>query len=484
MGYAILRGHFGPGGTRRLAQGNTGKDNMKRSTGSASWQSVVQYAGKHLHEDPDDDCIDRGLETMGGHLTRMPRFVVASLKLERLDHKVLAGATSPGGKIALVAAFDDDRSGLVTWSREEGLREDVQGEPWYFDQDRTIEISFPHGSEEPAVVGSVPDECSCPVVRIAWGDWVLDLPHTNHPLKDACLTMWQEGDVCHIAFIRNRGLVHRFSRQTGVPGAVATDEVGSREGTDWIGLVDDSLATISERDGCQTFRCAQHANELPYGYRIDPASIGFENGHPRFVARNRDHVLFWNDGKVQQSLLHVEKLEFSVQYDHGRVFVVSARQTHGDLGPVRFDLREFRLGRLARVCECDDIRTMLDEQHVRAFAFDKAVAFANVSPDFERKNERVLVACADGSVFRPSTASVSAVARFHHGIGLLCVEKVRQSIVWMIPGERDHGWPAAFPLYNLPFDRLTAVEDSRGKAIMTWAFTDGTFHVIRYPLPK
>ena len=32
------------------------------------------------------------------------------------------------GKIALVVAFDDAQCGLVTWSREQGLREDAQGE--------------------------------------------------------------------------------------------------------------------------------------------------------------------------------------------------------------------------------------------------------------------------------------------------------------------------------------------------------------------
>lgn len=477
-GVRRFSGAFGPGGTRRLAQGKR-KDKMGQKK-IGGWQGLAKFVAAHMHEDVGDDRLDRAVETAAGHLARNPRHVVASLALERLTLRVLAGVISPNGKIALVVAFDDAQCGLVTWSREQGLREDAQGESWFFDQSLALEISFPHGSEEPAVVGFVRDECACPVARVVWDDWVLDLPHTRHSLKDACLTMWQEGSVFNVASIRNGGIVHLSSRDRGTPGIDATIDTVSREGTEWIGLVDGSLARITREDSFDVMRWRDLKAAVPSA-SIFSGSVAASAGWLQFVVDSgrAGKTVYYSDGRELKSSTVPAN---DVIFGDGQIFLVHR-------GPSRGLIMRLNSDRFVHCAEQGMalVGGPMPEigKNARIFDFGETVVVSDFSGPVHESVKRVWTITGKATSCGNNSTKDINIERFHHGIAIYRkADNGDEYVHWEAPSALKIGRWANFPLYNTPFDRLTPVEDARGEAIMSWSFVGGTLHVIRYDLPN
>lgn len=450
------------------------------------WQGLLKLIAARIGQEVVDDRLDRATETASGHLTRNPKHVAASFALKWFNEKVLAGAISPNGKIALVVARDDFQCGLVTWSREEGLCEDVQGKPWWFDQEYTLAIFFPHGSEEPAVVARTHDESSDKDVwRITWGNWFQNLPEMRK--EDMCVRAWEEGETRHVAFLDD-GHVRHYAHSIESPAHTVMVQPDIHGGTRWIGIVGGFIATITSKDDRETVRLGHQSATLKPGFKTISESVCVSNGRLAFAAEGPHGTQVFRviDGNtVRESYPQGERYFF----DNGQIIYA---MDHSDTHQTRRRVQVLSVGESARNNDFRSVGSAYTHRMPkftevnRAFFLGSSVVLASVGLLPQASERKPLhYVCNDGHHWASGEDRDRDVDRFHHGIGRHRVNEYgEQYVSWESPmTTAKQGGRVDLPLYDTPFDRLTPVEDARGKAIMSWSFVDGTLHVLRYDLP-
>lgn len=440
----------------------------KQRTG---WQPIAQYLAAHMHETVGDDRLDRALETMSGHLTRNPPHVAATfLPLRGAEGSVKAAAISPKGTVAVVlwrtvGKDEYDELCLVVWRDGDATRPKVIGTAKEIVDEDRVRVFFPEGSDEPAV---------CVRDKVHWGDWEEKLPWLGGAPDHACLTLWEADSRRFLSYIHEETAVLFPIHVSGQPAGGGTGAL--RGYTQWLGLVGGDVARIVRegREESLRWREVNVAAPLP-GAKIVPESIGVSGGGIQFVAARGDaRVALWTDGR--------ERRDATVRgipaYADGRVFAIRGTPEH--------DIRveEFRQGVFVHVATAGRGMYVF---HPELLLVGGRIVLTDANTAPAGAIHRHTLAVTEGASVSESLSSAGdlQIVRFHHGIGrrhkyLGSEETFR----WQIPVEHPGSdWRREFPLYGTPFARLTAVEDAHGKAVMSWAFVDGTFHVLRYALP-
>lgn len=457
---------------------------MARSKGSAGWQPVVEYVGAHMHEEVPDERLERAVIAMSGQLGALPSHVEASLRLGNGRQTALSGAAvSRTGKVAIAywvlgGEKDLPRLYLAVWEA------DGFSEPAYLltGSDVSVDfitlVSFPEGSEEPAV---------CTHGKVFWGGASVSLPDAwrYRVLPEACLTLWEEDGRRFVAYVHEG-----TACQLPIVPVGCDSDGGSgtfQDTTRWLGRVGGSLAriTVERRDGveAETLRWQNAKVVLPLRGRFLPALVGCVAGRLQGVAYSPDHLVAYRlgaDGASSSASLPVGVPFCS---DRGELYCL-VRELN------RVELRRFDGTAFVAVYGIVGIESVLHRllrvgPTVGVLAFGQTFVVSNFSFPAKVHHGRVVVAenaSAGQCSTAPNTSDDLAVARFHHGFG---THRRGDTFRWEIPtADNDVDTKYRdFPLYRAPFDRLVEAEDARGKAVMSWHFAHGTFHVLRYDLP-
>lgn len=440
---------------------------MAKGKGESPWQRLLQFVGAHMHEEVTDDRLDRALKTASGSLTRNPPFVEDQITVET-GGTAEAGAISPTGTVAIVLAEYRGREGTAVAKRLRLLTRWSDGRRQIRDLGErsprvSVAVVFPEGSDEPAVI--VEGEL------VVWGEGELGLRTNGRPLRGmTCLTLSQEGDMRFGAWIEADGFACQFP--FSVPGRAMGGTGGLRGKTRWLGLVGGTLARITVKDGGETLRWRNH--ELPVG-GINPSTIcfvkdgaeradvgSFMQDHLQFVAGDRAY--YWTggtpfDAKLPEGKLHVVG---------GRIFVAT-RLLDRDVR-----LMEFVAGQFKPVGDTNEGMGYCFDQSGQLLLSREGyvLTFANDNrPDTSASVQLGGVGGLSSDLANPEDRLVFTLH------GYFCALRGAD-------GRLNVDTVGNFPLYGVPYDRLAAVEDARGKSIMSWSFAEGTLHVLRYPLPS
>lgn len=459
-----------------LVSGVSGNAMSKKEDGPL--KTLMEYIVAHLFQgQPTPDQSDRALRAVSGQLGRNAPFVEATfLPLRGASGSVKAVAISPKGKIAIVlwrsvGKDDFDELCLVVWEDGNVSRPKVVGTAKTIDEDDRIRVFFPEGSEEPAI---------CVRDRVVWGKWEEKLPWPEGAPADACLTLWEEFDASgpprrFLAYIHEGAAVLFPIPVSGRPSGGGTGAL--RGGTTrWMGLVEGDLARITAQRGVEVLRWRELVvpapTRVPTVDAILPGSIGFKNGGVQFVATvGNSHVAVWSDGTTR----HEATAPQDVFFDQGKIYGIGPRGT-GNKQILRFEKDRF-----VPVGNETDLLPAI-EPGMAVHAFGSTVVVSNFNLPAKVVERRTCVITPGHGAIAPNSKEHLALRRLHEGVA---AHRRDGTFHWNIPTAADvHTAYADFPLYGLPFDRLRETEDDRGKAIMSWAFADGTFHVLRYPLPR
>jgi hypothetical protein len=431
-------------------------------------QRLMKYIAPRLYEnEPDSEQSERALRALSGQLGSLPPYVIDAFDLGVAPSAYIwSVAISSEGKIAIVVGEPEGSSGfskarLTTWPRPRGYSELLN--LGLVKDDATVRVLFPEGSDTPAVV--IGGE------KIVWGNWTLELPWKEEleVRKSACLTLWEDRDhLYNVAFLED-GEIH--FQMTVVGGYDKPHAKNVR----WIGYVGRELLAIHvTKHGRDILLCRGKEVEMCDGYKIETDSITARSESIQFVAYSESdqvykvfdvaiectgesqeaEVCIWGDGRVfafSRESLTISDLDFSGRWRKVGVL------TEGQL-PIKSGRLVFDLGDQCVVAESDGKPGQ-----------DRLVTIY--------KDDRI---ATTPIVKGPKTGFVRA----HSGIMYQTIVTGTGGFIWSaldnVLGNRP--LTKTFPLYNR-FDQLTPVEDERGKAIMGWGYAEGTFAVVRYPLP-
>ena len=453
------------------------------STENGALERLMKYLAAHLFKgQPTPEQSDRALRAASGHLSKNPPHVLASLELDEPNTQVLASAISPKGKVALLVSQKPGTCRLVTWSRESGLSN--KKEEWQFGKDTRPRMFYPEGSDEPAVVISEK--------RLFW-EGMDDLISMDGFLLDGAdsghVHLWTKPDGQKRAAMDGCNGLHVVG--TGGGADITTHVFPDRDVVRWVGSLRGDLVMIvshyGEDDVLRDKAVRWNEIELvaPEGYAIVQESIGFdEHGALQCVAKNdkRAYAL-WSDGTDSY---RVEVPEDGVLcFDAGRIFLVTyvppsalPRLLLAEFECYHFqhigDLHICRGGSVENV----DAYVVGDTVAILYCVGNRLLYVSQVTSNRNQPGSYMQWFCLEDSAF-----SHVRFDRFHHGIGYFR-NRGTGVLAWGRIPDAHPLTTVEFPLYGAPFDRLTEVEDDRGKAIMSWALTDGTLHIIRYPLPR
>lgn len=448
--------------------------NVMMTNEEGALKCLWEYLVAHLFQNqPTPDQSDRALRAVSGGLGRNAPFVEASfLPLRGARGSVKTVAISPEGKIAIVlwrsvGKDEFDELCLVVWKDGSVTKPRVLGTAeGIFDED-SIRVFFPEGSDDPAVVigGGV-----------LWGDATFGLPWkaVSEVPVSACLTVFEEGGRKFAAYIDEDrdACLFPFS----VPGVQQGGSGGLRGKTLWLGLVGGELVRITATRNAEAVRWRDIVvpieSVVPTVDGILPESIGVADGGIQFVAKiGNGHRAVWSDGTTRREVAAPGDLFF----DRGEIYGIGPR------GVRLKEIVRFEKGRFVPIGYETDLLPSI-EPGTEILAFGSTVVVSNFNLPAKAVERRACVITPGHRSSAPCSKEDLALRRFHTGMG---IHRRNGAIHWAIPTAADVGTKNAdFPLYGLPFDRLIATEDDRGHAIMSWAFVDGTFHVLRYPLPR
>ncbi len=459
-------------GSRVRQSGKT----MSQAKDQGAFQRLMSNLVAHMYSGtPNSDQSERALRAVSGRLGRNPPYVEATFDLASdPSEDVLDVAISPKGKIAIVLGIQTKEpfsrtSRLVVYTSRKGIEERQLG---IFKGSMFQKVLFPEGSEEPAVV--IGGE------QLFWGNWTVRLPWKDASAvpESACLTLWgPEGShrTRHIAYLtEDQKLTELLKFGSSDRESSNFNPARMR----WIGLTNGRLVQIEVAKGRDTFHCGPINIPIPDECKILESSIGFAKGGYQFVVNDsydQKHIAYWSDGNVA---LTATCPDGNVHADHEQIFV--SQFSGGENGM----LMRFVKGTFEPIGDYTDLWPKLTESS-RVFQFGSTAVVSEFRFSKVANKRRVLVVTPGHGSSAPNTERDIGINRFHHGIGLHRKDhNMELTLHWQIPTAADIGTKYAdFPLYGTLFTRLTAVEDDRGKAIMSWEETDETFHVLRYPLP-
>ena len=439
-------------------------------------QRLMKWIAPRLYEnEPDSENSERAMRALSGQLGSNPPFVIDAFDLgvsprAWIEHV----AISPKGKVAIVVGEPGEVDGsstmlLTTWPRSSGYSEFQTVATRA--EDPAAFVLFPEGSDTPAVL--IGGE------KLVWGNWTLELPWKEEQMvpPGACLTLWEDKDhYQHVAYIDEYIGEARVVYKMNVIGAYSKPSVNDVR---WLGRIDGSLAWIVNevQDGkCETLYWRSVEAIMLRGERIITKSIGFVDGGIQFVTGERGRMFAHRvKGNDPNDDLISDPMEVCLWGD-GHIF------GYNKSSPVLYEFSA--QGEWVQIAEMEKGQLAIQEGvNVSVFDFGDHVVFADtLSP----KASRII------DVYPNHPAKITPIVhgpqtgflRAHDGLVYQTVITGEGGFIWNalnnVPGKRP--LTAVFPLYNR-FYTLTPVHDDRGKAIMGWGYAEGTFAIIRYPLP-
>lgn len=446
-------------------QGST----MSRNEGAL--KALLEWTVAHLYSDqPEAEASDRALRALCGQLGRNPPYVEAAPQItDDGSATVVAGAISPSGKVAVVLRQNaseplSQRLRLVTYT-DGGIKDESIGT---FPENPTapsVTVQFPQGSEEPAIVSNHHH------LILIWG-FTMTLPENAYSIR-----LWRKGEESHVAYIVDNTVYHKIM----VDRTLMEGHWNLLPDVYWIDLVGGSLACLTSKH--DDTDCVLHWRD--WQVRIDTRYINFESIAPWPESPDK-LILIGTEILSQAPCVYIVGAEGivaqhrcptpNIYFDNGEVFNM-------EWTAFGWQLHRFTPKGFETVGEPTPFLGTLARRDTQAYAFGSTVVLANfetfagASPSYNA----CIITPGHGSS-APNARNDLALTRLHHGIA---VRRRNGTFHWNIPTAADDGTPYAdFPLYGLPFSRLTATQDKRGLAVMSWGYTDGTLHVLRYPLPS
>lgn len=445
-------------------------------------QRVIQAAAARMCKDtPPAQTSERAVRALTGQLASLPPYVIDAFELtQTLSDWIVDVAISKSGKIAILLGqhTDEDSSNvfLTIWPRPRGDSELLN--LGLVKDNATVRVLFPEGSDTPAVV--IGGE------KIVWGNWTLELPWKDEleVPKSACLTMLQDSECVHVWYIDDGVVSYTFFSGTVIDRFQPFGSSDSNK-TRWLGLVGGELAHITVECDQNNVRETIHWRNVNkamsmWNEQIVPASIGCVGDGIQFVTmRNFQFTAY------QLSADHTWESEWmsSCFFGDGRIFMYY----RGDVELPRHAVHSIcglaQGGGWVEAAEME-VGQACPEVGSRVHDFGDHVAIVD---QHERRHDRLITVWP--SAYRLETSVIiggptNGYVRVHHGLLYQTNVTGTSGFIWTaldnVPGKRP--LTKSFPLYNR-FDTLTPVEDERGKAIMGWGYAEGTFCVIRYPLP-
>jgi hypothetical protein len=442
---------------------------MGRRQERGGWQALIQYVGAQMHRPVEDDRLQRALDTAAGNLTQSPPWVVSTQTLEFYRECVLASAFSPSGKLALVVARENFTCGLVTWTHERGWREhNRSAESWSYDSYCKIEVSFPHGSDEPLVVitqSNREHQTICTDIR--WGEIYLQVSEIIFQIFGL-----HDDSGWQIYISSPGGWVSHTSRC----GTLMNEPYRYDENVSWVGIVEGKIAKIQVGNGRETLHWHRGQIAMPNGGEesIEPETFVSTNGWLLFISYDSSsNMAVWRTNGISTSRFGPFRFRdrdsmtgYSGTVPWRILKVEGGGQLHlmGDdgfkpFGPVHPSL--WGPPPYQVVCLNDEI----------------AVVYYESAPP------TLTVLTASGHKQPLNSQGIQWVEAMH---GMLVLDYNDGRLTCLDPNSlAQPSTPkrTSWPLYGTPYRQATPVQDGRGKAIMTWGFTDGTVHVLRYPIP-
>ncbi len=452
-----------------------------RSQGDAAWQPLVQYVGSHMHERYNDDRLDRALETAKGGIVRPPEHVVDIFALP-VGAQPYCFAISLTGEVAILYWSDNGKDAYRTLCLVRRLRGGERTRLKVFGTEQTISptanirILYVEDYEQPVVIVGNDLFWGNEVTACLPREWYDGVP------AEACLTFWEEDNRRWVAYIKSDHTAVQFPFY--LPGRPIADLFSLRGSTSWLGAVDGSLAhVIYTEDG-------KHALLWRHG---------------KIVMPNRDlHIIGESISRVTADSIQFAAWETATRY---RLFYVTP-ETHtetlvpqsavfwskGQIYVKDVDGEQHNLYRHSP--PTGTLETVATIRHPEQFSvgnglrlhhFDDTVVLVDFGNPAKVNAARALIigtGADGGGMGLLDTREFCAVRRMHH------------ALAWQIRGKNGGfrwqelgAWEAEasyanLPLHGLSFDRLTAVENAYGKAIMNVGFTHHWVHIIRYPLPS
>lgn len=254
------------------------------------WQQIAQFAISRLTQEPGP-LVKIAFALLKGRLAPLPEHIVLSARLQNLNHRVLAHAISPNGKIAILMARDEITCGLVTWSQEEGLREQNLDNLWHYTEELPMGILFPHGSEDPLVYYGEDHEDGN-LHHIHWGDFHYQIQKSTKVFK---IEAWIMDEARNIVLTTDDGWT--YCEKGKDERKWQTQHIKL-----WVGCIDGHFAGLGRIYGKQALYW--HGGEIVMpneSHEIDVNSIcSATNVGVWFVSRTKDQkveYLWWSDGK-------------------------------------------------------------------------------------------------------------------------------------------------------------------------------------------
>lgn len=437
-------------------------------------QRLVKWIAPRLYEnEPDSEQSERAMRALSGQLGSNPPFVIDAFDLGVSQSAWIVDVTiSPNGKVAIVVGEHVDETSsrvlLTTWPRPSGYSE--FRDLGVVSDDIEVHVLFPEGSSEPAVI--IGGE------KLVWGNWTLELPwKEEHEVpKDACFTLWEDADYFqHATYIEDG--VPRL--ETTAVAVYSTHVKNVR----WMGLVNGSFAVITSEDPdgqCETLRWCNVEAIMLRGEQIIPESIGLVDGGLQFVAREENGRLAVYGRNAQHRMSVFDQSMWPCLWGDGRV-----------IGCGHFSKQEGqRIYSTMDRGEFKEIATMSQGQgwikdDAQVFDFGDHVTIVEPWQGTTRRVIDVRLETGTLEVSPIISGPRTGFLRAHHGLVYQTVVTGNHAFLWNDFGAERGKRPSTvtFPLYSR-FDALTPIEDARGKAIMSWAYAEGTFAVVRYPLPN
>jgi len=437
----------------------------------------MKYLLPRLYEnEPQSENSERALRALSGQLWSNPPHVIDAFDLG-VDESawIVDVAISPTGKMAILAGEhqDPDKSSkvlLTTWPRPSGYSEFKS--LGIVKDDADVRVLFPAGSKNPAVI--VGGE------KIVWGDWTLELPWKEELAvpEEAYLTLWSTDDDQRIAYICD-GKVHAKMRHhvTHLNAGPPSDFVSSGSVARWLGLVNGSPAWIVNEDPdgkCETLHWRNVEAIMMRGERIIPESIGFVDGGLQFVTGDLGR-LFAHRVKIndQKNELISDPMEVCLWGDD-RIF------GYNKSSPALYEFTT--RAEWVQIAEMGK-RQLAIQEGADVYGFGDHIVFVD---EQTLRQDRIIDVIPNGPIMTTMVIGgpKTGYRRAHDGLMYQTIVMGNGRFIWCtfdgVTGKRP--LTATFPLYS-QIDSLTPIEDERGKAIMSWGYAEGTFHVVRYPLP-
>lgn len=443
---------------------------MEKNEGAL--KRLMEYLVAHLYRNtPAAEHSDRALRTLSGQLTRNPPYVDDSFQIDGSVENALAGAVSAKGEVAWVVDSTprgQRKTELRLVTRHNGTRTTrLLGEIKEDHRVPDVKVWFDRCSSNPIVLING--------VHLKWGIVGITLPESHR-----CLTVWTDhGCSLHVAYVLEGEAFHHAWGES-FDEDVEHGRLNANGPTCWIGLVRDSLAQITIGDDQVVLRwCSIKASAASGSIFVE--SITASAGWLQFVVDSgcAGKTVYYSDGR---ELKGSTVPEGDVIFGGGHIFMVHR-------GPSRGEIMRLQRNEWVRCAEQGTVPVggpmPAIGKNARVFDFGDTVVVSDFSGPANKSVKRVWKITGEVTSCSSSSPEDIAIERFHHGIGIhRKADNGDEYVHWEAPSALKIGAFDNFPLYGTPFDRLVAVEDDRGKAVMSWAFTDGTFHVLRYPLPS